>query len=365
MKIIAWYLPQFHRIPENDKWWGDGFTEWTYVKKSTPLFKGHNQPRVPLNDNYYNLVNIDTLKWQTEIAKEYGIYGFCFYHYWFKGKKLLEKPIELFIQNDELESPFCLSWANVPWTRTWYDEEKTVLMPQDYGDEKDWKEHFDYLLQMFNDERYIKIDNKPVFLIYNSSEIEQCNEMMRFWTKLAKKNGFPGIYFINTLTSFPLGKKDLDFDAQVQFEPGFTLRHEMNKIWRIKRKIVVASRRIFRKYGIYNSVENLFDYDKFYKLILRSKKNNTKIKTYLSVFPDWDNTPRRGFASSIYLNSTPEKFEKFLTEQIKNSKKYYNSDILFINAWNEWGESAYLEPDKRYEFKYLEAVKNALNNTKR
>jgi len=362
VKIIAFYLPQFHRIPENDKWWGEGFTEWTYVKKAKSLFLGHNQPREPLNDNYYNLLDLNIQKWQVDIAKKYGIYGFCYYHYWFKGKRLLEKPLEQILQNGKSDFPFCLSWANQSWTRTWYDDNKTVLMFQEYGNKKDWKKHFDYLLPFFLDKRYIKLDNKPVFLIYNSIDIEQCNEMIDYWQQLAKDNDLIGVYFINTLTGLPLDNRSLNFDAQLEFEPGYTMNHAMPIIWRILRKIKAGTKRGINKIKfIENKVENTIDYDEIYTNILKRKP--TTEKTYLSVFTDWDNSPRRKYKSIVYKGVSPEKFEKYLIEQIKRSKEIYQNDLLFINAWNEWGEGAYLEPDKKFGFKYLEAIKNALKKT--
>ena len=166
MKIIAFYLPQFHNIPENDEWWGNGFTEWTNVKKAKPIFEGHQQPKVPLNNNYYNLLDDNVKVWQADLAKKYGVYGFCYYHYWFNGKMLLEKPMEQMLENKEVDIPFCISWANEPWTKAWVGDEKKMLIAQEYGQEEEWKEHFMYLLPFFKDERYIKKDGKPFFIFY-------------------------------------------------------------------------------------------------------------------------------------------------------------------------------------------------------
>ena len=165
MKIIAFYLPQFHEIPENNKWWGKGFTEWVNVKKARPLFENHNQPRVPLNKNYYNLLDEKTQKEQVKLANDYGLYGFCFYHYWFDGKLLLEKPVEKFLENKSLDTHFCICWANEHWTNAWANKEAKVLIEQKYGNKKEWKEHFDYLLNFFKDDRYIKENNKPLLVI--------------------------------------------------------------------------------------------------------------------------------------------------------------------------------------------------------
>ena len=176
MKIIAFYLPQFHDIPENDKWWGKGFTEWVNVKKAQPLFPGHCQPRVPLNDNYYDLLDDDVKIWQANIAKEHGVYGFCYYHYWFSGKMLLEKPMEQMLANKKVDIPFCICWANVSWTKSWVNENK-ILIQQFYGDRKEWKEHFDYMLPFFKDDRYIKEEGKPLFVLYRPETVEHLNEM--------------------------------------------------------------------------------------------------------------------------------------------------------------------------------------------
>ena len=166
MKIIPFYLPQFHNIPENDEWWGNGFTEWTNIKSAKPLFEGHKQPKVPINGNYYDLLNDDVKIWQAELAKKYGIYGFCYYHYWFNGKMLLEKPMEQMLTNHNIDIPFCICWANAAWTKAWVGEEKKVLIPQTYGGRNEWEEHFFYFLPFFKDRRYIRENNKPVIIIY-------------------------------------------------------------------------------------------------------------------------------------------------------------------------------------------------------
>ena len=185
MRIIAFYLPQFHNIPENDEWWGDGFTEWVNVKKAEPIYEGHEQPRVPLDGNYYNLLDDDVKIWQAELAKKYGIYGFCYYHYWFNGKLLLEKPMEQMLENKKVDLPFCVCWANEPWTRAWVGEKK-VLIGQEYGTEKEWKEHFDYMLPFFRDDRYIKEDNRPLYVIYRPEIIPCLQEKKALEEQIAK-----------------------------------------------------------------------------------------------------------------------------------------------------------------------------------
>lgn len=362
MKIIAFYLPQFHQIPENDKWWGEGFTEWTNVRKAKPLFKGHYQPREPLKDNYYNILNIEVQKWQAEIAKKYGIYGFCYYHYWFNGKLLLEKPLEQILNSEKPNFPFCLSWANEPWTRRWDGREKDILMPQSYGDKEDWGNHFKYLLKFFLDKRYITIDGKPIFIIYRTSNISNCDQIMEYWERRSIENGLKGIYFIETLNSFqdiPYCKKS---KGVIEFEPLYTTSHDLSFYFRAKRKLRRILNKLSRNKYFYLSI---LDYNYVWLRILNRKHN---IKNDKQVFPgafvDWDNIPRRGEKGIMFKGVCPDKFEKYLSKQIKRAKEIYNCDFIFLNAWNEWAEGAYLEPDKKYGYKYLRAVKNALDSEK-
>ena len=220
MKIIAFYLPQFHNIPENDEWWGDGFTEWTNVRKAKPYFEGHNQPEIPLNKYYYNLLDDNVKLWQAKLAKDYGVYGFCYYHYWFNGKMLLEKPMEQMLKNKEINQHFCICWANEPWTKAWVNETK-VLIPQKYGHEKEWKEHFDYLLPFFRDDRYIKHRGRPLMVIYRPQVIDCIGEMISYWNKLAKEAGFKdGLCF--AYQTYGMEEKGDDmFDYSIEFQPAY------------------------------------------------------------------------------------------------------------------------------------------------
>jgi lipopolysaccharide biosynthesis protein len=355
MKIIAFYLPQFHTIPENDKWWGKGFTEWTNTKKAKPLFKGHYQPREPMNEYYYDLSDINTMIWQSKLAKKYGIYGFCYYHYWFKGKKLLEKPLENMLSDKRVDIPFCLSWANEPWTRAWDGGDKEILMPQDYGGKKDWENHFYYLLEYFKDRRYILINNKPVFLIYRTSNIPKVNEMVEFWDKLAKSEGFDGLYIVETLNTFQKKTYVQTSQAIVEFEPMFTLSNDYPIYLKIYDFIYT---KLFTN-GVLSK-----QYDKVWNIIINRKSDKYGVKkVFKGAFVDWDNTPRKGKRGLVFIDASPDKFKKYISLQIKNAKQL-NSDFLFINAWNEWAEGTYLEPDKVNGFKYLEALKSALKENK-
>lgn len=363
MRIIAFYLPQFHEIPENNQWWGKGFTEWTNTRKAKPLYPGHYQPREPYQDAYYDLLDPKVMVEQMRLAKRYGVGGFCFYHYWFNGKKLLEKPVEALLENKEANLPFCLSWANEPWTRTWDGDQgaKEILMPQRYGDKEDWEQHFIYLLSFFKDDRYIKIDGKPMFLIYRSASIPKCNDMLVYWQELAVKHGLPGIYFVQMITNFSYDKRAKYYSACVEFEPMRTLAdRDANIKAKWKRQydfyLKYKSNPILSRFLL-----NQLDYDSIYETIT-NRKLNPKKKIYLGAFPDWDNSPRKKEKGIMIYGSSPKKFEKYLTIQIERSLEMGN-EFLFINAWNEWGEGAYLEADKRYGYAYLHAIRNALQKT--
>jgi len=352
MKILAFYLPQFHEIPENNEWWGKGFTDWTNVKKAKPLFVGHQQPREPLNNNYYDLSDVEVMKWQSKIAQEHGVHGFCYYHYWFNGKKLLERPLENMLKDKEVTIPFCFSWANEPWARTWDGRDKDVLMAQEYGGEKEWQEHFDYLLKFFKDDRYIKIDNKPMLLIYRTENISDVNIMYDYWEKLALKNGFNGIYLVETLNSFQNTAFVEKSSAMVEFEPMYTTSNFIP----IKKKIIDKIYNFLFFKGVMTR-----SYDYVWSLIVNRKYNTFgNRKTFVGSFVDWDNTPRKGKNGLIFRNVLIDKFKYYFSKQIKKSKKH-NSDYIFINAWNEWAEGTYLEPDKKNGIQYLEVIKDIIN----
>lgn len=359
VRLIPFYLPQYHEIPENNEWWGKGFTEWTNVKKAKKLFLNHYEPRIPLNENYYDLSDENVLVNQMNLAKKYGIYGFCFYHYWFNGKKLLEKPVEKILSNPNAQLPFCLSWANEPWTRTWNGEigSKQILIDQDYGKQKEWKEHFMYLLPFFKDDRYITEDGKPVFLVYRAKNIPHCKEMFDYWRLLAVENGLKGLYLMQMNTGFGFLRENKIFDAVVDFEPTRTLTSGQDNYLKEYSKKDMLNKRLRRYYLMRKFVCTKISYETVCKTITSTGKLPIK-KRYYGMFTGFDNSPRRQRKALIVTNSTPKLFEHYLTKQIERSKKE-NNNMLFINAWNEWGEGAYLEPDERYGFAYLQAIKRA------
>ncbi len=350
MKNIAFYLPQFHRIPENDRWWGEGYTEWTAVKKAKPSFEGHNQPRIPLNDNYYDLLDKETMVFQCELMKKYGIDGMCFYHYYFKdGKLLLEKPAENLLEWTDIDMPFCFAWDNISWVRSWsiksgnawnlLDElenrsnDNGVLVELDYGDKKQWEQHFYYLLPFFKDERYIKKDGHPIFIFFNSDNIPCFSEMKRCWDELAEKENIKNVFCIT---------RDCEnaeqFDFMFRQEPHATIDRSFHDV-------VKASR----------NVPNVYDYCDVWESLL---KNAYSEKAFLGAFVGYDDTPRRAERGFVIKGQSPELFYEYMLRLFVNAERC-NSEFIFINAWNEWGEGMYLEPDKQNGFAYLEAFREA------
>ncbi len=347
MKIFAYYLPQFHCIPENDKWWGKGFTEWTNVKKAQPLFKGHKQPKEPLGDNYYSLDNIDTMKWQSNLLRKYKIDGLIFYHYYFQGKKLLEKPVEMFLKHQEIKIDYFFCWANHDWYRSW-EGSKELLLEQTYGSKKDWDEHFNYLLSFFKDKRYQKKNNKPLLMVFNS-DFEEKKEMFDYFDRRCKENGFAGISIIEKFESYDLKKKNVFMEKisnQTDFihlrEPGSSLNsYKSNVINFPKRVYLEFSRRYLGNVKVY-------DGNKLLKIMTKSKIKDDRVVRGL--FFEWDNTPRHSKRGYVITPPNKNVFLEFMDSIEEN-------EFLFINAWNEWCEGMILEPTKENGYKYLEWIK--------
>lgn len=363
IKTIAFYLPQFHEIPENNEWWGKGFTEWTNVKKAKPLFNGHYQPRVPYENNYYDLSKQDSIEWQAKIAKEYGVDGFCIYHYWFNGKKLLEKPLELLLKNKKINIDFCICWANESWTNAWVSSSSKVLIEQTYGDEKEWKQHFDYFLNFFKDKRYIIEDGKPLLIIYRPELIPDLNRMLDYWNKLAIDNGFKGIcygYQQPGLDDLRMDQSRFTYDIEYQPKYALKIKDENNAIRKLVRNVINRlNNSVFKRNNIKRKAIHVrrYDYDEIWNIIIsKHAKNN---KSVAGAFIDWDNTPRKGVNGFVIDGASPEKFREYMKLQYENVKNNYHTDYLFIFAWNEWAEGGYLEPDEKYGYGYLDGLKDA------
>jgi len=371
IKLIAMYFPQLHAIPENDEWWGKGFTDWDNVKKAEPKFKNHYQPRVPLNSNYYDQSQLETVRAQIELAKKYGLYGFCHYHYWFDGKQLLETPTNIVLDNPELDFPFCLSWANESWSRRWDGRDHHILIKQMHPpSEESWEKHFQYLIRAWTDPRAIKIDNKPVFVIYRPQYIEKIGDMISYWKKRALDYGLEGLYIMaQKQHEFPKRSSVADFDALFQFQPfeamlsqGFNPDDMRNKKWfRLVRALPEWLQERLRdiKYNFNNKLK-IYDYDRVWEQIIKYRPDE-KLKTFQGAFVDWDNTARYGDRATLFKGANPERFAYWFSRLVDVVSKRKESDrYIFLNAWNEWAESAYLEPDEKYKYAYLEAVRKVL-----
>jgi hypothetical protein len=367
MKPIAFYLPQFYSFPENDKWWGKGFTEWTNVRKSKPLFKGHYQPTIPLNENFYSLENIETMKWQVELAKKYGIYGFCFYHYWFgENRQLMEKPVDAFLEHKEIDFPYCLSWANHNWSRTWVGGDKDILMDMRYGGREEWEKHFQYLLPFFKDPRYIKINDKPAFVIYMPGDVPELDQMMAYFQSRAMQVGLNGITII--AQNEPLQDEKLNdvIDYFIEYQPNYAMTlYKTNPQKVYLESFPFASNMFLYKLKMYlrrrlHLKQNAtpLSYDAIWNYILNHTPKSAK--TVAGAFVRCDVSPRRQERALIFTGDTPEKFEKYMKLLNKKIQKEYSTDYLFISAWNEWGEGMYLEPDEKHKYGYLEAIKESL-----
>lgn len=355
VKTIAMYLPQFHRTPENDEWWGEGYTEWTAVKTAESLFEGHTQPRTPLNNNYYNLLDKESLLWQADLADKYHVDGFCFYHYYFKdGRKILEKPAENLLEWKDVNMKYCFCWANETWARTWnrfggtnswsdrfergeQNDDLGILLEQQYGREEEWREHFEYLLPFFKDPRYIRNENgNPIFLIHRPTDITCIDEMIEYWKLLAKENNIEPPFIIGSNVKYKMSGLD-----------AILINGPASYFDNCKKE---------KKNNV-----TIYDYEEVWKNAI-SKQPINGITTYFGAFQNYDDTPRRGKKGTILMNPSPEIFKKYFLQLVKKNQEIGN-EFLFINAWNEWGEGMYLEPDENNQYDYLEALSKSMLET--
>lgn len=352
-KLIAFYLPQFHTFKENDEWHGKGFSEWTNVTKAIPQFTGHNQPQLPIDVGFYDLSTDKVMYRQIELAKNYGIYGFCFHYYWFSGKRLMEKPIFNYLNNKELDLPFCLCFANENWSKNWDGGDKEVLIEQKFL-EDDPKQFAQDIMPFFADERYIKINNKPILVVYKPQlfKKEILKNFVYELNKNAKENGLDGVYLVMAKTQdIETNPEDFFMDAVVEFPPHIIDRYAKEVI---KKTYLNPSfnGRIFDMEGFIKKQEYLYETD--YKL-------------YKTVFPSWDNTARKAYTGASVFEISPELYKKWLIDCINWTKENNKKDeqFIFINAWNEWAEGAHLEPDQKYGYAYLQATKEALEESRK
>lgn len=358
IKLIAFYLPQFHPIPENNEWWGRGFTEWTNVTKAIPQYIGQHQPQLPIDVGFYDLRNIDVMKRQIQLARQYGIYGFCFHHYWFAGKRLLETPVNNLMKHPELDMPFCLCWANENWTRRWDGKENEMLIEQKYSLEDDLAFISD-MAQYFNDSRYIRVKGKPLLIVYHSLRIPNIAETVERWRAYCIREGIGDIFVVGVKNyGFNSRLKD-GLDALVEFPPHELQHHDITS------EVLLINKNFKGQIYDYakNVEKNLYYLNK--NLLVKRKGENSIILR--GVMPGWDNTARRPNEPMIFYGSNPQKYQEWLESVIEFTKQQLRPEMqmVFINAWNEWAEGAHLEPDRKYGYANLRATANALINSRK
>ena len=355
-KVLAFLLPQFHRIPENDEWWGEGFTEWTNVKKARAQFPGHRQPRVPLEGRYYDLLDPSTQDWQAELARSHGLAGFCYYHYWFGGRQLLEKPFDAILRRGAPDFPFCLAWANEPWTRTWDGGDRNVLMPQAYGGRAEWEQHYRYLEKAFRDPRYIRVDGCPMLLIYRTASIAESSEMLDCWRDLAVRSGFAGLHVVSMRTYYGGDAREL-FDAHLEFEPFCTLTRLPFHRRAFEKVANTASRLCWQVFGRAPYAPRSLDY----RMIWRELARRPVLPGhYPGAFVDWDNSPRKSLESSLVMRNVSIEAFRDGFSKLYEKATLAGSPFIFINAWNEWAEGTYLEPDEERGTALLDVIKSVV-----
>ncbi|MEI7981422.1 MAG: glycoside hydrolase family 99-like domain-containing protein [Bacteroidota bacterium] len=350
--ILAHYLPQYHPIAENNQWWGTGFTEWTNTVKAKPLYRGHLQPNLPADLGLYDLRVPEVRTLQADLAKKHGITGFAYWHYWFgNGRKILERPFNEVLQSGCPDLPFCLAWANESWTGIWHGLKDEILMEQTYPGEADYILHFNHLLPSFNDKRYIKIDNRPLFLIYLPQFLPDATYFTKLWNDLALQNGFNGMYFIGTFTMDWDHKQEGFDEKSVHPLPHYIEMFESSSTRKLKNKITnFVLQRLKTTYNYSDLVKNYkYEWLDTYDFVP-------------SILPNWDNTPRSGRNGYVVHGSNPVLFHdhiKLILQTVLKQTTNRNN-IILLKSWNEWAEGNYLEPDSRWGLGYLEAIRDVL-----
>ncbi len=350
-RIIAFYLPQYHPIPENDAWWGKGFTEWTNVGKAKPLYRGHYQPRVPADLGYYDLRVPETRQAQADMARSYGVEGFMYWHYWFGGgKRLLERPFNEVLASGEPDFPFALAWANETWKGFAHGlANRNTLIEQRYLGEQDYIDHFHAVLPAFRDRRYITVDGKPLFMVYKPLQHPDMQAFVELWQRLARENGLPGIYFV--------GQAEVGQEQKI-------LRLGMDAAC-IFRMMECVNRRPFLKQAVQRIKINLFKHPRVFRYAEAARwfvgPEDTRDDIIPTIYSGWDHTPRSGCEGTVFSHYTPDVFERHVKQVLRAvENKPASLKIVFVKSWNEWGEGNYMEPDRRYGLQFLERLKKCV-----
>jgi len=355
LKPLAVYLPQFHPIPENDKWWGKGFTEWTNVAKARPLFEGHWQPRLPSDLGFYDLRVPEVREAQAQLARKYGIYGFCYWHYWFGGRRIIERPFIEVVQSGQPDFPFCIAWANQTWAGTWHGlSSNETLIEQTYPGREDYTAHFYSLLNAFTDKRYIDINGKKLVFIFRPQEIPDSKEFIDLWQELALKEGMKGIHFVGMHMPFNWEATENGYDGAV---PEFFHRDS----YEITKAKPGLNERLKKAFGNYEEpkLPQIVSYENYLSHYPEKSFLNNQ---YPWIMPDWDNTPRAGTNGWLFRGSSPDLFGQLCEKAFKETEnKPADERILILRSWNEWAEGNYLEPDEKYGRSYLKVFKQQLD----
>lgn len=352
-RLLAFYLPQFHPIAENDRWFGRGFTEWTSVTRAKPLFRGHDQPRLPADLGFYDLRLPETRQAQADLARAAGIEGFCYYHYWFAGRRVLERPFTEVLGSGKPDFPFCLIWANVDWTAVWIGDRNRVLVAQEYLGPAEEEAHFRFLLSAFRDPRYIRVEGKPLFIVFRPDKLPDAAGLLAHWRSLACQCGLPGIFAVGFATddsaTIPAGFDGVILHARVGAQ---TL--EMDRCRS------AAGRRWVRMRRRLTGIPRVYRYDEYCRLYRFTGEET--VHQYPCVVPNWDNTPRYGSRGFVLQGSTPALFRVQLDQTLHRvADRPDEHRLVFIKSWNEWAEGNYLEPDRRYGMAYLDAVRECVD----
>lgn len=349
VRVIAYYLPQYHPIAENDAWWGRGFTEWTNVGRGTPQFVGHAQPKLPGELGYYDLRVPDVARRQEELAQNYGIHAFCYYYYWFSGKRLLDRPIENLLADPQRKQPFCLVWANENWTRTWDGLDGQVLLGQRYADE-DHTQFARDLVRFIKDPRYLRVDGKPLFMVYKPLIIPKMAAAVALWRKVWAEAGIPEVLVVGVQTTGAADPAIIGCDAAAEFAP-----HQYKNEF-AKQPLELVNP---------NFAGKIYDYEAMVEDSL--SRPAPAYTLFRCATPGWDNTARRGARATIFIGSSARRFGEWLSGLVDDARRRLpeGQRLVFVNAWNEWAEGAYLEPDQKHGYANLEACRQALDGQKR
>jgi hypothetical protein len=358
-RLIAFYLPQYHPVPENDVFWEKGFTEWTNVTKALPLFPGHRQPHLPADLGFYDLRVPETRQAQADLATAHGVEGFCYWHYWFgNGKRILERPFNEVLESGAPRLPFCLAWANETWAGLIHGVKDRVLITQTYPGEEDYRAHFQLVLKAFRDERYIKVDGKPLFVIYKPGLLPDAVEFTSLWRQMALDAGLAGMHFVGVADE-KWNPAQFGFDGAVLAEPRPMIdrfpRSALDKVLRstINRNTAWLFRHLFSRPDVYPYAE----------IIAASRPRKFPFTNYPCVLPNWDTTPRAGKYGIVFQGATPELFAQHLREHVESVQDRPGEQrIIFLKSWNEWAEGNYVEPDREFGMAYLEVIKRVLCN---